>query len=474
MVTKLATTVCFLLLSLLPTATLQAEGEVPLAEQFQHLDQRFRTLSTDLYDNYLGPDGEQAAPISGPMQLETLGGPMRLEIDVRKYLERGDDLNAIATIIQNSELVFKKMRGGAIMEFIELMLEHNEWRMANELYDHIKRTGLEFQTINTAYIFAKYHFRRHEWQLCLKELRQISDEKVSALHMDYFNLMYGVALQQLGRYEEAVEYYRLITPVSEYQLYATLNESTSHLSREPSLEQTQQMQLQVNDEALPMPNEVRDYLSLMAGYHFLEQEAFESARAAFGRVSMDGRYFSRALLGVAYAALREEKYGRALSYATTLRERGSTDLAVDESHLLVPYILAQSKRLKSASVAYNDALNYYNARINGIDNFLNSEIGSTPAFDLASDIDLLREYPGSRSLFDNMKELSVFMVRRSLFDSSLGFDQRIRELYNDYTRLLEAMVRQYMQRRRSHLESYLGQSRFGLVIMFDKGEKHDQ
>lgn len=470
MVTRVATTVWLLLLSLLPTAAPQAEAEVPLPERFVQLDQRFRELSVDLYDNYLGPEGEQLAPISGPMQLETLGGPMRLEIDVRKYLERGDEINAIATVIQNSELVLKKMRGGAMMDFIELMLEHNEWRMANELYDHIKRTGLKFQTINTAYVFAKFHFRRHEWQSCLEALRLISDEKVSALHMDYFNLMYGVSLQQLGRYEEAIEYFNLITPTSEYRQYGALNKSASQLGLEADVQRVRALQAHLNEESLPVPAEVRDYFSLMVGNHFLEQEQYAEARGAFGRISVESRYFNRALLGVAYAALKTEEYGRALKFASQLRNKSSTDIAVDESYLLMAHILEKSQRTKKAADAYKEAVTYYSSRIRHIDHFLNARLNQELVFNLISDIDLLHEYPGSRSLFDNMKGLGAFQKQLNLFDRTLGFEQRVQELYHDYTVLIEAMVRQSLESRRHHLESYLGQSRFGLVTLYDKGE----
>jgi len=462
-----------LLLCLLSATSLRAATVSALPAELQQLDQRFRLLSNELYQNYLGPDGAGREAISGPMLLQTLGGPLRLEIDVRRYLEGGDQMGAIAAIIQSQELVLKKVRRNTVEDFIQLLLNHNEWQMANVLYDHVKKTGLGFQVINTAYVFAKFHFRRNEWELCLEALQRISKGHVSAGNMDFYNLMYGVSLQQVGRYDEAVEYYRLITHTSEYQLYATLNETASQLSRETTLEQARQLQAHVENGELPMEGEVRDYLSLMAGYHFLEQMQYFAARDVFGRISMGSRYFNRALLGVAYATAKQEQYARALSYTTILRAKGSTDLAVDESYLLAGYILSKSQRLRAASAAYSDAMGYYEERIKRIDSFLNAELESESIFELASDINLMREYPEARSLFDNMKTLGVFLVRSDLFEPNLGFYQRIRELYTDYTAIIEEMVRVYMVERRVHLESYLSQSRFGLVQMFDTDVDRD-
>lgn len=474
MITRIATTACFLLACFLSATSLRAEEvESSLPVELQQLDQRFRELSFELYQHYLGSDDSGSEAVSGPMLLQTLGGPQRLELEVRGYVESDDQIRAIATIIQNKELVLKKVRRNTVEDFIKLMLDYNEWRMANELYDHIKKTGLGFQVINTAYVFAKFHFRRNEWELCLEALERISKGHVSAVQMDFYNLMYGVSLQQVGRYEEAVEYYRLITPASEYQLYVTLNKTTSQLSQEATLAQVKQLQAHVEDVELPMPDEVRDYLSLMAGYHFLEQTQYDAAREVFGRISMGSRYFNRALLGVAYATAKQKQYARALSYTSILRAKDSTDLAVDESYLLAAYILSKSRRLRAASAAYSDAMDYYEARIKRIDSFLNMELDSESVFELASDINLMREYPEARSLFDNMRVLGLFLVRSDLFEQNLGFYQRIRTLYSDYTVIIEEMVREYMVERRGHLDSYLSQSRFGLVQMFDTEVERD-
>jgi len=468
-----ATTACFVLISLLSAMTVQAAASPSLSDQLEMLDQRYRALSSELYQHYVDPEGSGMGAISGPMRLETLVGPMQLEIKVRKYLADDEPIKAIATIYQNKELVLKKVKRSTIMSFVQLMLDHNEWQMANELFDHVKKTGLEFQVTNTAYIFAKFHFRRNEWRLCLAALQQISKGRISAAHMDFYNLMYGVSLQQEGRYAEAIEYYRLITPASEYQLYATLNDVASQLSRDGALAQAEQLKAHVSNEILPMPDEMRDYLTLMAGYYFLDNKAYAAAREAFGRVSMKSRYFNRALLGVSFATTRQGQYSRALTYASMLKAKESTDLAVDESHLLAAYILAKSRRLSAASAAYSGAMDYYSERIRSVNSFLDQELESESVFDLASDINLMREYPEARSLFDNMKNLGIFLVRSDLFEQDLGYYQQIRELYGEYTVIVEEMVRTYMLKRREHLENYLSQSRFGLVQMFDADVVHD-
>ena len=473
MMMKKVTSVCLVLVSLLSATTLQADDSLSLSENLQQLDQRYRALSFELYQHYVDPEGGRMGAISGPMRLETLVGPMQLEIKVRKYLADEEPIKAIATIFQNKELVLKKVKRSTIMSFVQLMLEHNEWQMANELYEHVKKTGLEFQITNTEYIFAKFHFRRNEWALCLDALQRISKGKISAAHMDFYNLMYGVSLQQEGRYDEAIEYYRLITAASEYQFYATLNDVASQLSRDGALAQAEQLKAHVVNELQPMPEEMRDYLTLMVGYHFLENKEYEAAREAFGRVSMKSRYFNRALLGVAFAATRQGLYSRAFSYTSILKSKGSTGLAADEAYLLSAYILAKSRRVEAASTAYSVAVEYYAERIRNVDSFLNQELDSESVFDLASDINLMREYPEARSLFDNMKNLGIFLVRSDLFEEDRDYYQQIRELYSEYTIIVEEMVRNYMLKRRDHLGNYLSQSRFGLVQMFDTGVERD-
>lgn len=469
MVLKITSTIFLLLISLLTAMPSSAEVSPSITTQIEQLDQHYRALSSELYQNYVDPEGGGMGVVSGPMRLETLGGPMQFEIKVGKYLEDDEPIRAIAAIYQSKELVLKKVRRGAIMNFIQLLLDHNEWQMANELYEHVKKTGLEFQVTNTAYMFAKFHFRRNEWKQCLIALRQISKRKVSAAHMDFYNLMYGVSLQHEGRYADAIEYYRLITPASEYQLYATLNDVASQLSRDGTLAQAKQLQVKVVNETLAIPDEMRDYLTLMAGYHFLANEEYATAREVFGRISVKSRYFNRALLAVAYAATKQALYSSALSYTSMLKEVKSTDLAVDEAYLLTAYILAKSKRQNDASAAYSEAVTYYAERIKNVDSFLDTTVENNDAFGLVSDIDLMREYPEAQSLFDNMKNLSFFLSRSDLFAQDQGYHQKIKMLYDDYTAVIEVMVRGYLLTRRQHLQNYLSQSRFGLVQMYDAG-----
>lgn len=461
---KRITTTCFLLVSLL-SANVQAEALSTLSADLERLDNRFRAFSSELYQNYVGKNGRGA---------EVIDNPVRLETRVRALLAQGDQLGAIATITRNKALVLSRVNRNVVEGFIKLLLDHNEWQLANELHAHIKDSGLGFQVINVNYVFAKFHFRRSEWALCIKALQKISRGRIASANMDFYNLMYGISLQQVGRYEQAIKYYRLVTPASGYRGYSELNETSSRLNQKSSLEQIEMLQSQLTNKAMPMPHEVSDYLSLLAGYHFLEKGQLEAARAAFGRVSTRSRYFNRALLGVAYVVSQQKDYSRALSYALMLKKKDSTGLAVDESYLLSADILSKSQRLKMASAAYSEAMEYYGDRIQQIDNFLGAEMGSDAVFELVSDIDLMHEYPEARSLFDNMKHLGVFLVESDQFASDHDFYRQISQLYSEYSTIIEAMVKRYMKQRRSYLESYLSQSRFGLVQMFDMAESRHE
>ncbi len=112
---------------------------------------------------------------------------------------------------------------------------------------------------------------------------------------------------------------------------------------------------------------IRDRANLVLGYLFLESEQPEAALEALQRVRLKGPASSQALLGAGWASLNLNQPAQALVPWQMLAERNSSEPAVLEVQLAIPYALAQLKAEQQSLQGYRDAIARYNASIQSLD-----------------------------------------------------------------------------------------------------------
>jgi len=101
---------------------------------------------------------------------------------------------------------------------------------------------------------------------------------------------------------------------------------------------------------------LRDKANLALGYSYLQNDSPEMARKTLERVRLEGPLSNRALLGTGWADAESENYPAALVPWLELSSRDSTDPAVQESLLAIPYAMTKMNLHGRAVEHYNDGI----------------------------------------------------------------------------------------------------------------------
>ena len=112
---------------------------------------------------------------------------------------------------------------------------------------------------------------------------------------------------------------------------------------------------------------LKDRANLALGYARLADGDSEGAREALNRVSLQGPYTTRALLGAGWADAGRDDYKTALTPWNELGQRQAFDIAVQESLLAVPFAYGQLGANGQAVEHYQIAVHAYEAELVRLD-----------------------------------------------------------------------------------------------------------
>ncbi len=211
---------------------------------------------------------------------------------------------------------------------------------------------------------------------------------------------------------------------------------------------------------------LRDKANVALGFAALQAERPEDARRALERVRLAGQQSNKALLGFGWAAAAMKDPKLALVPWTELAERDSSDSAVLEARIAVPYAFAELG-------AFGQALERYKDAISGFDKEggrLNESIGAIQAGKLLAglidrnpdeemgwfwNIDELPEMPHANHLtqvlaqhefqegFKNYRDLRFLARNLAHWKDSLGvFDDMLTNRRQAYTERLPKIISQ--------------------------------
>lgn len=112
---------------------------------------------------------------------------------------------------------------------------------------------------------------------------------------------------------------------------------------------------------------LKDRANLALGYARLADGDLDGARTALNRVSLEGPYTTKALLGAGWADAGRDDYQTALTPWRELGQREAFDIAVQESLLAVPYAYGQLGANGQAVEHYQVAVHAYEAELIRLD-----------------------------------------------------------------------------------------------------------
>jgi len=392
---------------------------------------------------------------------------------VEKHVSENNNILAANIIFNNIAVLNENYDDRNIFYLIRILLNQNDTKTANALFELINNEGDQTLISNTTYIFATFSFKQNKWKKTLEFLDGVIND-LPGENRYHSLLMQGVSLQKLNKHRESIEFYEKIDPTSKYYISARLNMAIANIKQGWWSDGHILIQNALKSAEALKQEEAINRLYLTLGYSLMNQEYYRDSRSFFRNISIDSVFATRALLGITLTAANQNDFVGALSTAHILRDKQTYELPVDESWLLIPYFYEKLQQPTTASAGYLEAINYYQKRIADIQSIINSEI-SLENYPVSTNINTILEI--NNNLVNFSGEYPDYFLENYLeFKSYEKYFKRIDnknirmeydQLNNEYKTVIIKMIRNILRKRIKRLDSYMGQSRFGLARLYD-------
>ena len=218
-----------------------------------------------------------------------------------------------------------------------------------------------------AYRLARIHFQKDQPLDALIALDGIAGELPDGLEDDVAFLRANVYLA-LGRPADAAEVLRGLQRGDELRGFAAYNLGIALLREERIEDAVAQLDRAGRVDADdPATRAIRDKANLVLGTLLFEAQAFGPAQSALDRVRLEGAFSNQALLKAGWADASDLNFERAVVPWSLLAERDSTDAAVQEALLALPYAYSKLDVHGRAAVLYGQAVETFGAELEKVD-----------------------------------------------------------------------------------------------------------
>ena len=237
-----------------------------------------------------------------------------------------------------ARVFYKKNDAQSALYALDLIKEEPDKSRYEEKYSLDVLRGKEPETFRTdvAYLRALASIDTGQFTQAVEVLQKLKKEKTLKGYVLY-NL--GIALVQVGKDKEAV---------------VVLDE----LGR-----------LETDDSGLLA---LKDKTNLKLAYRAVDDGNAKQAKVYFERVRLDGPYSNKALLGLGWVAVAQDRFDRALVPWSILHERAETNSSVQEVLMAVPYAYGKLKAYGKAANLYDHAMDVFARELINLDDSIKS------------------------------------------------------------------------------------------------------
>src|SRR5215831_11175841 len=233
--------------------------------------------------------------------------------------------------------------------------------------DEPELDSLYYHRNDAAYRLARIHFQKGQLEDALAALERIQGKVPEGIRDDVEFLRANVFLG-LGRNDDAVKVLRRLQGAASLKGFAGYNLGIALLDGGHEQEAFEQLDRagQVSGGGEPVLA-IRDKSNLVLGRLLVDSGRPDAAKRFFDRVRLDGPFSNAALLASGWAAASANDYERAVVPWGILAARESTDGAVQEAKLAVPFAYGKLEVYGRAAVNYASALDSFGAELKKVD-----------------------------------------------------------------------------------------------------------
>src|SRR5215831_14530210 len=220
---------------------------------------------------------------------------------------------------------------------------------------------------DAAYRLARIHFQKGQLEDALQALERIQGKVPEGIRDDIEFLRANVYMG-LGRNDDAVKVLKRLQGAASLKGFAAYNLGIALLEAGHQQEAFEQLdragQVSGGGEQVLA---IRDKSNLVLGRLLVDSGRSDAAKRFFDRVRLDGPFSNAALLASGWAAASANDYERAVVPWGILAARESTDAAVQEAKLAVPFAYGKLDVYGRAAVSYASALDSFGAELKKVD-----------------------------------------------------------------------------------------------------------
>jgi len=220
---------------------------------------------------------------------------------------------------------------------------------------------------DAAYRLARMLFQNGQLEDALQALDRIGGKMPERIRDDVEFLRANVFLG-LGRNDDAVKVLKRVQGAESLKGFAAYNLGIALLEDGRQQDAFDQLARagQVGSADEPVLA-IRDKSNLVLGKLLVDAGQSEAAKRYFDRVRLDGPFSNTALLASGWAAASANDYARAVVAWSILAGRESTDAAVQEAKLALPFAYGKLDVYGRAAVSYASALDSFGGEIKKLD-----------------------------------------------------------------------------------------------------------
>ena len=249
-----------------------------------------------------------------------------------------------------------------------LYLSYGHHPRAAEIFERLLAGNAAPQIRDRTWFFlAKIWYQRGYPDESLRALDNIENSLVGTLDAERRMLKAQILIDS-GRYDEAIAHLAGWQGKSEWARYAAFNLGVA-MVRNGRVDDASAL-LDSVGTLIPHNEELaalRDKANLALGYAYLQDDQPLAAKPLLQRVSLNGPFSNKALLGVGWADAESANYRNALVPWMELRGRDLLDSAVQESMLAIPYAMARLDSIGQAADQYVAAIETFHEETRRID-----------------------------------------------------------------------------------------------------------
>lgn len=375
-------------------------------------------------------------------------------------------------IRNNLPLVLDNARSAEFSALLAYLYDANDTATLNTLTKRINKMAGSSAASQNYFLLAKYYYQRAHWQGVRAALSKVDTKDLTIGDAQYYDLLMGYALQALKKHRQAAKSYQRVPENSPYYAYAKLNQGTAFLRQGWWSEAHLEMEAAIQSLGAKADVNFRDRLLVVLAYSQLNYEFYRDARETLRRVSLESKYTNKALMGLGLAAAHQKDFNGAINAFKLLSQKKPADLSVDEAHLLLAYAVVETGDKPSAEIIYQKSINHFQKKINTLKQLLTSleqsSVESVSAMIKSMD-SRADEIYGNQDLIPDYF-LANYQALGEMQRNPLPADLRenVATLQRAYEYQLKSLVSTNLNLRKSMLESYLSQAKYGKAKLYDK------